>query len=269
MDVYKNAGPTPHGRERLAKMILGGQPPQAASEAAGVCRRTGRKGASHLEQEGLAGLQDRSSRPSLKRLYRPTPPEGIKRIASLRRQRMPGKEIAATVGVSPAAVSRVLECLGLSKLSALDPAEPPRRYERELPGEMATAIAMRPPGPSRKMIDHVTVRSAARRVALHAARIGGRLAPRIVTRRGGQPALRPFIIDFYLVAALLQLGDGFFGNAALQHKNAGARGARPERRGEMLAVPGRRIDRLLEIHVAVDVAQEVLRDPLVLLVAAR
>jgi hypothetical protein len=141
MDVYKNAGPTPHGRERLAKMILGGQPPQAASEAAGVCRRTGRKGASHLEQEGLAGLQDRSSRPSLKRLYRPTPPEGIKRIASLRRQRMPGKEIAATVGVSPAAVSRVLECLGLSKLSALDPAEPPRRYERELPGEMATAIA--------------------------------------------------------------------------------------------------------------------------------
>ena len=49
---------------------------------------------------------------------------------------MPGKEIATTVGVSAATVSRVLKRLGLSKLSALEPAEPPRRYEREQPGEM-------------------------------------------------------------------------------------------------------------------------------------
>jgi transposase InsO family protein len=60
----------------------------------------------------------------------------IERIASLRRQRMPGQEIATTVGVSPATVSRVLQRLGLSKLSALEPAEPARRYEREQPGEM-------------------------------------------------------------------------------------------------------------------------------------
>ena len=37
---------------------------------------------------------------------------------------MPGKEIAATVGVSAATVSRVLKRLGLSKLSALEPAQP-------------------------------------------------------------------------------------------------------------------------------------------------
>jgi transposase InsO family protein len=60
----------------------------------------------------------------------------IDRIESLRRRRMPGKEIAATVGVSPATVSRVLKRLGLSKLSALEQAEPPRRYQRERPGEM-------------------------------------------------------------------------------------------------------------------------------------
>lgn len=84
--------------------------------------------------EGPAGLQDRSSRP--RRLHKPTPPEVIDRIASLRRQRRPGKEIATTVGVSPATVSRVLERLGLSKLSAVEPAEPPRRYEREQPGEI-------------------------------------------------------------------------------------------------------------------------------------
>ncbi len=134
MDIHKNARLTPHGRERLVKVILGGQPPEAASEAAGVCPRTGRKWAGRFKQEGLAGLQDRSSRPH--RLRNPTPPQVVERIESLRRQRMPGKEIAATVGVSPATVSRVLKRLGLSKLSALEPAEPPRRYEREQPGEM-------------------------------------------------------------------------------------------------------------------------------------
>ena len=134
MDIHKNARLTPHGRERLAKMILSGQTPEAASEAAGVCPRTGRKWAGRFEQEGQPGLQDRSSRPN--RLRQPTPPEVIERIVNLRRQRMPGKEIATTVGVSPATVSRVLKRLGLSKLSALEPAEPPRRYEREQPGEM-------------------------------------------------------------------------------------------------------------------------------------
>jgi transposase InsO family protein len=134
MDIHKNARLTPHGRERLAKMILSGQTPQAASEAVGVCPRTGRKWADRFQQEGVAGLQDRSSRPH--RLRQPTAPEVIERIESLRRQRIPGTEIAATVGVSPATVSRVLKRLGLNKLSALEPAEPPRRYQREQPGEM-------------------------------------------------------------------------------------------------------------------------------------
>ena len=134
MDIHKNARLTPHGRERLAKMIVSGQTPEAASEAAGVCPRTGRKWVERFKQEGAAGLEDRSSRPH--RLRQPTPPEVVERIESLRRQRMPGKEIAATVGVSAATVSRVLKRLGLNKLSALEPAEPPRRYEREQPGEM-------------------------------------------------------------------------------------------------------------------------------------
>jgi transposase InsO family protein len=134
MDIHKNARLTPHGRERLAKMIASGQTPQAASEAVGVCPRTGRKWRARFEQEGQAGLQDRSSRPH--RLRQPTPPEVIERIESLRRQRMPGNEIAATVGVSASTVSRVLKRLGLSKLSALEPAQPPCRYQCEQPGEM-------------------------------------------------------------------------------------------------------------------------------------
>ena len=134
MDMHKNARLTPHGREHLIRMVRGGQTPQAASDAVGVCPRTGRKWVERFEQEGLAGLQDRNSRPH--RLRQPTPQPVIDRIESLRRQRMPGKEIAATVGVSAATVSRTLKRLGLSKLSALEPAEPPRRYERERPGEM-------------------------------------------------------------------------------------------------------------------------------------
>jgi hypothetical protein len=54
----------------------------------------------------------------------------------LRCQRYAGKQIAAEVGVSPATVSRILRRLGLNRLSALEPAEPLRRYERAHPGEL-------------------------------------------------------------------------------------------------------------------------------------
>ncbi len=134
MDIHKNARLTPLGLERLVKMVLGGQTPKAVSEAVGVCPRTARKWVERYEREGMPGLQDRSSRP--RRLHRPTPQPVIEFIEALRRQRLTGKAIAAEVGVSPATVSRVLRRLGLNKLSALAPAEPVRRYEREHPGEM-------------------------------------------------------------------------------------------------------------------------------------
>ena len=54
----------------------------------------------------------------------------------MRRQRHTGEPIAAEVGVSAATVSRVLKRLGLNRLSALEPAEPIRRYERAAPGEI-------------------------------------------------------------------------------------------------------------------------------------
>lgn len=134
MDIHKNARLTPLGRERMVKMVLGGQAPKAVSEAVGVCPRTVRKWVDRYDREGLAGLQDRSSRPQ--RLHRPTPQPVVDCIEALRRQRLTGKAIAVEVGVSPATVSRVLRRLGLNKLSALAPAEPVRRYERERPGEM-------------------------------------------------------------------------------------------------------------------------------------
>ena len=83
--------------------------------------------------EGLAGLEDRSSRPH--RLRQPTPREVIEKIERLRRQRWTGKPIAADAGVSPAKVSRILRRLGLNKLCALE-LEPVRRHERENPAEL-------------------------------------------------------------------------------------------------------------------------------------
>jgi hypothetical protein len=40
MNIHKNARLTPIGRERLVRMMLGGQTLQAAAQAAGVCPRT-------------------------------------------------------------------------------------------------------------------------------------------------------------------------------------------------------------------------------------
>jgi hypothetical protein len=43
MNIHQNAGLTPIGRERIVRAILeGGQTPQAAARAAGVCPRTAR-----------------------------------------------------------------------------------------------------------------------------------------------------------------------------------------------------------------------------------
>jgi transposase InsO family protein len=134
MDIHQNARLTPRGREHMINMVLGGQTPKAVSEAVGVCPRTVKKWVDRFHAEGLAGLQDRSSRPD--RLRQPTPQATIDRIEALRRQRMTGKAIAAETGVSTATVSRVLKRLGLNRLSALEPAEPPRRYQRERPGEL-------------------------------------------------------------------------------------------------------------------------------------
>ena len=135
MDVHKNAPLTPCGREAMVRRVVeDGQTPQAVSEAVGVCPRTVRKWVARFRAEGVAGLEDRSSRPH--RLRQPTPPDIVAQIETLRRQRWTCAQIARETGVSKATVSRILRRLGLNRLKALEPAEPVRRYEREHPGEL-------------------------------------------------------------------------------------------------------------------------------------
>jgi transposase InsO family protein len=134
MNIHKNARLTPRGRERIVRLVESGQTAKAVAQAAGVCPRTVRKWAARYRSEGPAGLHDRTSRPH--RLHRPTPSRIVEKVEALRRQRWTGKQIAATVNVSPATVSRILRRLGLNRIKALEPAEPVRRYERAHPGEL-------------------------------------------------------------------------------------------------------------------------------------
>ena len=135
MDTHKNASLTPRGREAMARSVIeGGLCKAAAAHQFNATPKTVAKWVGRFQAEGAAGLQDRSSRPHSSPSQ--TTPAQCAGIEGLRRPRHTGEQIAAEVGVSAATVSRVLKRLGLNRLSALEPAEPVRRYERAAPGEI-------------------------------------------------------------------------------------------------------------------------------------
>ena len=135
MNIHKNARLTPHSRAELVRRVLvERQSPMSVATDMGVSVKTAAKWVKRYQAEGEAGLLDRSSRPH--RLRRPTPPDIVGQIEALRRRRIPGNQIARTLSVSAATVSRVLRRLGISRIKDLEPAEPVRRYQREHPGEL-------------------------------------------------------------------------------------------------------------------------------------
>ena len=135
MDTHQNAVLTPKGRELMVRAVLdNGLARAAAARQFHTTAKTVSKWVRRFQEEGVAGLRDRSSRP----LSSPdrTPVATCAVVEVLRRRRYTGKQIAAEVGISPSTVSRVLQRLGLNRLSSLEPTEPVRRYEREKPGEL-------------------------------------------------------------------------------------------------------------------------------------
>jgi transposase InsO family protein len=135
MDTHQNAPLTPKGRELMVRAVVDeGLTKAAAAWQFHTTPKTVGKWVKRFKEEGVEGLRDRSSRP----LSSPgrTPLATCAAIEALRRQRHTGQQIADELGVSPATVSRILRRLGLNRLSALEPAEPVRRYERDRPGEM-------------------------------------------------------------------------------------------------------------------------------------
>jgi transposase InsO family protein len=135
MNVHKNARLTAKGREQMVLSVLeGGLSKAAAASQYHTTPKTVGKWVARFLADGIAGLKDRSSRPHSS--PRQTPSAICTAVEVLRRERYPGKQIAAELRLSPATVSRILRRLGLNKLSALEPAEPVRRYERAHPGEL-------------------------------------------------------------------------------------------------------------------------------------
>jgi transposase InsO family protein len=135
MNLHRNARTTPFSRAEMVRRVLfEGQAQDQVAVAFATSAKTVAKWIDRYQVEGLAGLEDRSSRP--RRLRNPTPADVVEQIVELRRQRITGDHIAKETGVSPATVSRVLRAAGLSRMKDLDPPEPVRRYEREKPGEL-------------------------------------------------------------------------------------------------------------------------------------
>ena len=135
MDTHKNARLTPEGREQMVRTAVDcGLTKAVVARQFNTTAKTVAKWVERFRAEGVDGLRDRSSRP----LSSPgqTAPATCAVVEALRRQRFTGKQIAAEVGVAPATVCRILKRLGLNRLSALEPAAPVRRYQRDNPGEL-------------------------------------------------------------------------------------------------------------------------------------
>ncbi len=135
MNIHSSARTTVRGRELLVRRVSqeGWAVPDAA-EAAGISVRTVYKWLDRFEDEGTAGLLDRSSRP--KRSPTQVPRSWQELVLELRRLKMTGAQIAKRLKLPRSTVARVLKRHGVGRLKYLEPPEPVRRYEKRRPGEL-------------------------------------------------------------------------------------------------------------------------------------
>lgn len=128
---------TPFGRLLLVQRVreMNWSVPRTA-ESAGVSRMTVYKWLRRFDNEGLAGLDDRSSRPDRSPLQ--TPADQAAAILELRRRKRWGPHrIGPELGIPRSTVYQVLRRHGESRLSDGDRSTGLRiRYVRERPGEL-------------------------------------------------------------------------------------------------------------------------------------
>mgnify|MGYP000512333340 CR=1 FL=1 len=135
MNIHKNARLTPHGRALLVtRMLDGGLRPEEAAQASGVSVRTAYKWLQRFRTEGLAGLNDRSSRP--KTCPHALPAAVLAEVIEQRRSRQTYRQISEHCRVAQSTISRWLQRAGLNCLASLEPAAPILRYEYPAPGDM-------------------------------------------------------------------------------------------------------------------------------------
>lgn len=135
MRLHANATTCPKSRLLLCRRVIEqGWSRKEAAAAAGTSERTASKWLARYRSEGLGGLGDRSSAPAT--TPRRVSADRVATIAGLRQLRMTAAEIAECLSMPPSTVSAVLHRIGLGRRSALEPFEPPNRYERRHPGEL-------------------------------------------------------------------------------------------------------------------------------------
>jgi len=135
--AHRRARLTPFGRRLIVERVLElGWTVAETATAAGVSRATAHKWVKRYLEEGLPGLEDRSSRP--RRCPHALPPRQVQRILRARRRLKQGPhQLAPVVGSPRSTIYGVLLRHQMSRLAHLDrPTGAPIRYERERPGEL-------------------------------------------------------------------------------------------------------------------------------------
>ena len=135
MQLHGNARTTPYIRREMVRRVREQAEPVTETAAAlGVSTRTVYKWLGRYEQEGEAGLLDRSSRPQ--GCPHRTATGVVRQIDKLRRRRLTAWQISQRLSVPRSTVSAWLSRLGLGKLDVLEPKPAIVRYEFSRPGDL-------------------------------------------------------------------------------------------------------------------------------------
>ena len=100
----------------------------------GVSARSAYKWLRRYREEGLPGLQNRTSRPQ--HCPHQTSTKSIEQVIERRRRRLTYRQIALQLGLGQSTVARIVKRAGLNRLAYLDPPKPANRYEYAAPGDM-------------------------------------------------------------------------------------------------------------------------------------
>lgn len=142
---HRNARLTPRGRQLLVQRVREqGMPVAHVAKAMGISRQCAHRWVKRFDEDGLAGLEDRSSRPH--RSPRRTDPRSERRVLAARRKHRCGPaQLARLSGVPERTVTRVLRRAGVPRLAECDPMtgevirasrQSALRYERARPGDL-------------------------------------------------------------------------------------------------------------------------------------
>ena len=135
--MHRNAPLTPEGRRRLCELVEDGWTVASAAESMRISRQTAHKWWRRYREAGVAGLEDRSSRP--RRCPTKTPAKVERRVVALRRRhQVSAARLCEQAGIPASTLHRIWARNGVSRLSDLErrSGRVVRRIETSRPGEL-------------------------------------------------------------------------------------------------------------------------------------